>query len=427
MAVVYEDDYKGKSKFGLTIEAVIKKLAKDKTYANITKDTVCEELSNVISGLTDGNVEVTIGAFNYVNAYAQIPMLDNNSPLITRSMTNMNEGLDGDLDYRSFRRRHPSLVGGFDFKKNKFFGWTKELKFKLCLGYRCIYPNKGDNDMSPMVATFILLHEFGHLIEKILGVGCLLRENYVLGQSHAKLMNVKDQKKRIKILREILSEEGIRDSSEIIDVAKDEDTDEMGLYTVMIGKMRGDIRSELDSYGYDQTGSESLADYYATKQGYGMGALYLAKPVGGIIQPDDIHYIVSWALSGGIIAIGMGLGVGGMVSLVGMAYSALFGYSYDTASARYDNSSRRLERVLNAYVESIKSKKTSVTNEEISEVKKMIKCLDAMPRDDRSTFQSIFEYVNPRGRKERNARELQKNLESLSNHRLAIKAAEYSS
>ena len=422
MAVVYESKYKGKTKLGLAIETTIRQLKDRKTYANITKDTPCVELTKLISGMTGGNVRIKIGAFNYVNAYALIPMLDNNNPLITKSMTNASSGLDKDLQYIKFKKKFPDLVGGYDFDKNEFHGWTKEVDFDLCIGYRCIYPALSDKDMTPEVATFILLHEFGHLIEKIYGVGSLMQENYILSQAHHRMMGNSDSKKRITVLRDILEEEGIGKDGDVESVIDDD----VAMYTVLIGKLRGEVRSELGSYGYDQTGSESLADYFATKQGYGIGALYLAVPNTMVLQPDDIHYLVSWALNGALVGLLTASSSGMIITvLAGLAYSALTGYSYDTNAMRYDNTADRLERVLNGYVESIRSNKAKVSNQELIEVKRIINTLETLPKDQDGILQRIFEYVNPRGRTERNARLLQKNLESLNNHKLNVKALEY--
>lgn len=236
-------------------------------------------------------------------------------------------------------------------------------------------------------------------------------------------MGVGEDSKRIKIVNSMLKEEGV-DSDGIEDAINDDTS----LYTVVIGKARGQVRSELDSYGYDQTGSESLADYFAVKQGYGIGALYLASPNEHVLEPDDVHYIVSWAISGATLGLlSSSLPATAALFLAGMAYSAIAGYSYDTNAMRYDNSTDRLERVLNGYVENIKSKSTPISNEELMEVKKMIKVLDSMPKNNAGLMQSIYEYVNPRGRKERNMRKMQKDLESLSNHRLSVKAKEYMS
>lgn len=424
MAIVYENAYSGKSKLGLGIESIIKKLFKDKTYAGITKDTVSKELSKYISELTKGNVTVTIGAFPYVNAYAQVPLLDNSNPLITRSMTNMTEGLDGDVRYHSFKKKYPDLIGGFDFEKNEFIGWTRELKLELCLGYRCIYPAEGDHDMNPGVATFILLHEFGHLVEKIFGIGTLLQENYILAQANARLMGTTESRKKAKVINQIMEEEGVKDTSGIADVI--DAKDQSALYTIVLGKVRGKIRSEMDSYGYDQTGSESLADYFATKNGYAMGALYLANPNQHILQPDDIHFIVKMSVMSGAVALAVGSAAPMLPMIIaGSAFQAIVGFNYDSSAMRYDDTTSRFERVLNGYVESIKSKKASVSNEELIEVKKMIKVLEGLPQDQRGIFQSCYEFINPTGRKNRKARDLQKDLEGLANHKLHVKVREY--
>lgn len=424
MAIVYETEYSGKSKFGLAIESTIKMLSKKKLYSDISKDTVCKELSSLISDLTDGNVTVTIGAFDFVNAWAKIPLLDNGNPMITNSITTATSGIDGDLDYTRFKKFHPDLIGGFDLKKNKFTGWAKKLKIELCLGYRCIHPKKSDVDMNPMVATFILLHEFGHIVEKILGTGNTVRESYILSQAHHRLMNTTDRTKRIKIMRDIIREERLKDGDDVMAALKDEVSDET-LYTVTIGAIRGEVRSELDSYGYDQTASESLADYYAVKQGYGAGALYLARDNNPIISHDDMQYIASYilifspAIAAGSAPI-FGIGV-----LASLAMTAIGGYSYDTMTNRYDNSYDRLQRATNAYIESVKSSEISPRPEEIAEIKKLQTALKSMNSDQRGVLQTIYEYVNPRGRKERNSKSLQKAMESLSNHSLSIKAREY--
>lgn len=422
MAVVYEAKFAGKTRFGMAIESTIKMLTESGKYMDIREDTECVELSKIISGMTGGKVKVLLGAFDYVNAWAKIPLLDNNNPLIVKSMTTAREKIDGDLDYRAFKKAHPDLVGGFDFDKNKFTGWATKLDFEICLGYRCVYPKKNDKDMNSVTATYILCHEFGHLIEKLFGAGTIVRDNYVLAQTHARLMGTGETAKRLKLIRSVIDEEGLKDAEEIVTSVKE--GDDTAMYTILAGKCRDEIRSNLDSYGYDQTGSESLADYFATKQGYGIGALYLARPLDHPLTEDDIQYIVGWALVGAPM-FAVNLAFPGAIMLAGLAYSAMAGYSYDTHASRYDSSRDRLERVVNAYIESIKSRGTAPTPHEAMELRKMTKALEDMPKNDQGVLQSIYEYVNPRGRKERDARRLQKSLESLSNHKLSLKAAEY--
>ncbi len=424
MAIVYGSKYSGKTKLGIAIESTLKSLIKKKKHANLTEDVICKELSGVISSISKGNFDITIGAFDYVNAFAYIPLLDNNNPLISGEVGKYyKEGLDTDIDYFSFKKQFPDMVGGFDFDKWQFTGWATKLKFKITLGYRCMYPKPDDNDMNVGTATFILCHEIGHIIEKMLGMGTLVRENYILGQTHSRLMGVTDTNKRAKIVTAVLNEEGVKNASDDIRDVVDEET---SLYTIVVGKLRTNIRSELDSYGYDQTGSESLADYFANKQGFGGYSIYLARDGEETLSHDDIHYLVSWVMGG--MAMGLlvsSAGAMGAVVLAGMAYSALLGYSYDTNTKRYDDVPARLQRNLNAFISNIKSRDTEITNEELIQVKRMIKILDSLPRESIGVIQSVFEYVNPRGRKERNARRLQKSLESLGDHKLSIKASEY--
>lgn len=423
MSIKYEIPTGGKKHMlGVGMERIISKERSDLVYANIKKPTTWKTMSKYLSDALDGDITVFIDPNVLENASADIPQLDNNNPFLVKAMIgNHKENLDIDAQYISSKAAlGSSLLGGFDISKCKLTGWAKKLRITYTIGYGMLYP-KDKNRITVEGCTSVMLHEIGHTFQMILGVGWSARTNFVLTQAHSRLMKVgSDSNKRIEILNEIASEEAIDIHEDINYLARSNDPDVPAI--ALCSAIRTNIRNELGSYNYDITGSESMADNFAANMGYG---LPLAITLGKMA-----NYRAKKAEQVALAVIKLSvIGVASLVIFGGSAVPALTSwaiigsmYAWEPEYDLYDDPKDRVIRITNTVIGNLKR---SSDKESLDKAEALLDEISYYPNDTRPILKTYYEFITADGRNAKNIRGLQKDLESLAQHKLYIKAIKF--
>lgn len=426
MAIKYTDYSKGgKSDFGRRLSKLIQSYRDNAEYANVKEKTICREISSFMSREMNADITVYIDPDLSNNANANIPLLSNNNVFYLDSWIGSQVlGMDDAGKYLSRDNyQKKALLGGFDFRANKFFGWMSETPLHYTLAYDLVYPKVVDGITTDEVTGF-LLHETGHSVQMMYGIAYTARANYLLMFAHNNMMGNTNPVFRAELLTEIAGTDKLDILDDINYVSKANDSKLTA--TVILNAMRTRHRQELGEVarGYGSTGAESLADYYATQHGFGIDCILGLAKIS--LSPASRRALQASGFLGATSAVTLvSLGLFGGALPAANAMLAMIGMGYSSDNNPYDNPRDRAQRICNTMLENLKASKGEDNRQRIADIKKVQKFIDALPKDSRGLDQIFAEIFLPSGRKGKSARELEKSLEELASHKLILKAERF--
>lgn len=430
MAIEYKIPRNGKKHpFGIGIERIIEAERVKKRYANIHEPTQWKEMRDHLEQVLGCNVEVTITTEPMENASATIPMLDNSNPFLTEAFIgDFRKGMDTEASWLVSREyKEAYSIGGFDLKRVRMTGAAKKLTVNFTIGLGFIHPKNKKRVLAEECCA-IMLHEVGHIVQFILGVGFTGRTNFILAQLNARLMKIPDKDKRFKLYKAIEKKEMISlDDPEYIAESNDPNLPAMAI----VNALRHDIRSEMDSSGYDITAAESMADSFAANMGYALPlALVLGKTMAnrGLGYSNMLRYGLTSYMQGLCLYTLTALVIPGVIPAAIMS-SGLLGWTiigmvvnYDKREEIYDSPKDRIERLLLTTVARLQS---FGTREELEVAEALLAEFNSYPDVPTSALQMYSEALTSSGRKHKKIREMQRGLEALAAHKLYIKALKF--
>ncbi|AFI55306.1 hypothetical protein TSMG0023 [Halocynthia phage JM-2012] len=407
-----------KSVQSLTIQGIILTLRDKMTYANITKPTVCKELTDGINEVFNSNFTVYIDPTISQNANVSIPMIDKNNPMWQQVYRdNYSEHLDSEANKELYRASGKDLTGHID-DKGRFHGFMAKAPSRLTVSLDMLH-TKTKWQLKPAGAVGIILHEIGHFTNFMKGLGWSVRTNYVLQQVNNRMMGIGDSSGRVKLLKEVAKSEEINIHDDIDYIANV--NDEKTTTTVIVGGLLNRMRSELGSDVYDARGFEALSDNFAASHGNGLDLVIALDTMPGsrFQKFGTTEPLILDGLKGMMMLASAVLNPAGASVL--MMLSLMF---YAPEKKIYDDPKDRFKRVADNLITSLSSNRKGDNKKLIEQIESIHEIMEQY-HNKRGVIESIYETVMPSGRRDRSLRELNQNLEDFASNKLYLAAAKF--
>jgi len=396
-----------------------------KGTVKIDKAIIDADLGKLIGVHTGINVEIKV--VKGIAAQIQTMAISPNHPIINEMRT---VGWDKS-SIKAYLRARDITGGEVDLAKGKVSGSFTKVDHLMYVG-TTFFTRKNINggfEYSTEEIAAVIMHEMGHAFTYFELTGRTVRTNYIILGAVQRLLSEDDRAKRIQLIMDVEGNTGfvVGDKDRLVDINKD-----TAYATALLKASMDKCRSELGVNLYDNTGSESLADQYAARQGL---AVPLATALSKMLREyghRDLAYSQNANLLFNILqfssmVITLAAPVGGAFLLV-KALVAAFNISAFLNTGKladeYDRPKERLERLRSQLVEQLKDKSipADIRASISDDVDKMD---DAMSYINNNVhwLDFVSEYVIPYKRKEVKQVEFQKGLEKMLNNELFVSAA----
>lgn len=322
---------------------------------------------------------------------------------------------------------------GVDTRTGKVYGVFEDLEALLGLPpSEILYQN-----LTPRELSATVLHEVGHLFNYFRYFSQTYKTNQVLAFISRNMTNDKPYVDREEILYKTMEVLGVS-LNNVKDLALE--CNSVKIILALSEQRQNTLKSEMNSWKYDITANEQMADMYVARQGYGKEMVSnLSKSAPWLNEEKSILRAMSYfslntelfqafSLNGFAVA---GAVVSGaipsviVVGLAGIAYTAimLFGnktsdqnFTYDTEVTRF----KRIREQLISYLKTKRSKdKVKVITADIKEIDYLISII--LPQ--RTVFNMVADYLFSDSNQVRKSMVLQRHLEELASNDLFLGAA----
>lgn len=390
------------------------------------------DLGKMIKHHTGLNVNVIFDS--EVNAYAQPPILDQNSPLLARWKTqfDISAFIDEIVTSRGKLSSYSkSTSGEIDLKKSRVKGLFAQIPLTICVGDG-LWQRAG---LSGEEVAAVTLHEVGHLFTFLETLVNTVSTNCVLIAAAEALGRLEERTERLTLVHETAKALDIKveKPEQLADGKKEQ------FYTVLLrAGLERHVTSALGSSSYDMRNSEFLADQFANRHGAGRAlAVGLDKmmrtfsAIGEYRSNAFVFHLVTvlkfagmvilLALQGGAFSIAALLSVGGLVALfLSVTYMVLA----NPEAQEYDLPIERLERVRRDMIQAMKNPKLPPTlRKRLNDDVEALATLIGDAKDHRTLLNYIWISLTPTRRKQFSQMRFQQELERLTNNELFAKAS----
>jgi hypothetical protein len=326
--------------------------------------------------------------------------------------------------------------GRVDFNSGKLSGGFSEIEHQMFL----TIPLLKSGELSVKEITAVLMHEIGHAITWLSASSRLLYANQVMQRFVERSKGAKAPPRVVKAMLDELEEGQVLSSGEIDDILTSEDDLVVGnKISLAIAK---NVVEHIEGSYQISTSSESMADSFATRMGYGEHlASALVTLYGGTAEASYGVTVAQQRLLYVLDALALiwNIGVGAATVVGGEAFLVVFGAmmildgigavwaSLDAAVGNrklyptYDNPTVRINRVRLQMIDNVKSGKMNPqqVSREIVAIRALGKHLEGRaPRTHLLT--PLFEYLSPSSTRANNEAAKTRLLEELANNNLNI-------
>lgn len=337
----------------------------------------------------------------------QIPMMDKNHPLWPTPWENAVNSGDG---VRLLQAAGGLVKGSVNLGTATVSGVFCDLGAVMYIPAEFV----SNKDFSAEEKAAVCLHECGHYFVFCEYLGRTVTTNYVLSVLTRSLEQSQGPDERVAVIV------AAKDALKLRTLQAKELAQEKNLATVqgiVISNALQQMRSELNSQGYDDIGFEYLSDEFATRQGAGR---YL------ITALDKMHRKVFHRAYRPLpIYLMLELLKIALLLIPALQPIAVLLISIDNSHPMYDDPEARTRRVRNQIVEAMKDPQIppaqfKALKEDLDAVDKIL----AVVVDRRQWFAVLFDSILPWRRRTRSQMLLQKELENLAHNDLFVKAQE---
>ncbi|WP_144106610.1 hypothetical protein [Paraburkholderia sp. BCC1886] len=347
------------------------------------------------------------------------PMVNKNNPLLSRWADWFRQSIvsneDGDKIIATSKTK---AIGNVNVKNGMVSGVFSTIVSTLYMVGADIVGKR----FEPEELAAIVLHEMGHLFTYYLVIAKTLSTNMILAGLSKKLDQTLGPKDREAVLVKVKS---VAQLAELDTEALSRSNDKKVIEVVVVSNIAKSIQSEIGSNLYDISACEMMADQYAARLGAGrflVTALdkYKRSPSSTDIRyRSTMGYLVIEAYKLLLLAGGpFSFGLSWLLLLIHCAADGV------DKTGEYDNDANRYGRIREHIVEAMKSPKLS-TEQQSSYAE------DLLVIDDIKQFASnrqqllgyVHDFISPIQRKRISQEKLQRELESIANNDLFVKAA----
>lgn len=400
-----------KSKLGLSIEAAIATCRENRAYTASPHGTNIDEITKAVNSVLKSNYRIRLT--DGYNAYIQPPTMDKNSPLWRKEFQLYFSDYLENGSKSALKKSGANIIENLiEQRTGEYKGLAATTEVDIHLGRDIIY---GPN-VRPSMTTGVLLHELGHGDTMWRSLGHTVRTNYTLNVIQSIMLGNEPRDVKVKLVKAAAKIHNIPiadNVEEMVAINKDEVT-----YTVVVGGCNQAQRDELGCNGYTARGFESLADAYATINGYGteVNRFLLEMPGGAANVKGSSARMAAVAgeifLHVGLTALTMGAWAG----ILGLLIA-----THDPEAVIYDDPYARTQRVVNMQIEKLKASGTGNLNVQLQAIEESMQILKMYTKNPH-WIQMVSEAVMPSNRLNKNLREFQQMLEQLQSNPLYVKA-----
>jgi len=387
-----------------------------KKESNVIQEAL-PTLSDVIK--THTGVSLKLELVEGMGMFVELPSLSANNPIVNAWrrgpwMTKQGEAL--------VKEANKPIEGSIDLNKGKVDGVFSETTQTLYIGKEYFYHPLVT--FTPEEIAAVILHEVGHVFTYFEMLSRTATTNYILRGTLEQLMEAKDRKSKITILKDTEKTSGIPlgDLDDIADIA------DIKAVSVMLFKQIDDAqRSELGFSAYDTTGAESLADQFAARHGLALplatGLDKVTRMYGDAAHRSTLTFaaikVAIWS-SLFTAAVFTPIAAGIVVGVITIKLlSGILGV------AEYDELPDRYKRLRHQLVDGLKRKEITGEQEKqlISEINQLDKMVESV-NEHVSLSLLVLNHLIPSKRKAAKSKVFQQDLESMLANDLFVKSAE---
>lgn len=385
-------------------------------------------------------VQVKIKPLSYANAYMQILVMSDRSPILTQREIDLVAIplQEGTLNFMEQVNRSYTVpikdpnAGTVDWKNAKLGGAFSTIVFTTGLG---IQPFK-EAGLNAKEILAIFFHELGHAFTSIAYTVHAHRFNKVLEDLRRRKLPSYEEKMDYFV---DLSLRAKLFSKEELDQIKNSGS-HIALTTSITALYFKQTWQDSATGAYNDTSGEQLADAFSTRLGYGeyliSGFVKTGMPsstllsntlfglIGAVLNTVILSTAVSLiflpAVSMAILAF-----ISGFISGLTMAFLFMIVFGgYLNTDRTYDTAQRRFFRMRNELIAFVKQNRGAMSRGEIASYSEKIKTLDALIKPMGDEYMSLFDYMHDwlskPGKLAKRSVKFEQFLEDLAHHRLHL-------
>jgi len=385
---------------------------KELPYNALTKDLLTKKgLDKVIEKHTGLNVPVKISREPYINAWVYPPYIDANHAVFAGNKYERDNPWI--LDYikkqsdKAFGKSE-SIFGTVDREKSRVSGDFTKIECPMFITALLI----NRQDITPEMATSVILHELGHVFTYFEFMGRVTTFNGALQAASEMFFKCDTREDRLKIIRDVGDKFGVdTDDRDALMNARNKDS----FITVLARGYVIDRKSSMGSSIYDITLWESLSDQFSMRHGSGVDGVkmmdILYKNSGASAYSSTLGHVI-FTLFKVLMFIIFTFFTFGLPLLI------LF---INPAEKIYDEPEARMKRMRNDFVMGLKS--PNISDEEKKKIAQDVKDIDDIIRDlndKRGLIELFYTSCTPEGRRQFSQMRFQQDVERLMANDLLV-------
>jgi len=215
------------------------------------------------------NLKTKISFYNQTNAFVTPPTFDKNNPLmwsrVPKDFKIDIPGLDTHAKLLKSKTEY-ERIGWVNLKEGKVYGTFAQFEYLMTIGKPLLKSDK----FEPEEAAGIILHETGHLFTMCSFVGKFAADNFALMSLAENMLGTSDKAQRIVFLKDNKDVKELGFTDDELETIASLNKPEALVPIYLNAKKRGSAHSGLNSWIYDATGAEFVADQFASRHGAGL-------------------------------------------------------------------------------------------------------------------------------------------------------------
>lgn len=410
--------HQGRSQLFREICSIFREI-KEVPYNALTKGLLQKKgLDKVIQKHTGLNIPVFIDVGTpVINAYVYPPYLDANHAVFAGNKYERDNPWI--LDYikkqsdKAFGKSE-SIFGTVDREKSRVSGDFTKIECPMYITRVLI----NHPDVTPEMATSVVLHEIGHVFTYFEFMGRVTTFNGALQAASEQFFKCESREDRLKIVRDVGDKFQVdTDDRDALMNARSKDS----FITVLARGYVIDRKSSLGSSIYDITLWESLSDQFSMRHGSGVDGVKMMDLLhrkGGFSAYHSTLQHVIFTLFKVLMFILL------TFFMFGLPLLLLF---INPAEKIYDEPGARMRRMRNDFVAGLKS--PTLSAEEKAKIAEDVKDIDAIIKDlddKRGLIELFYTSCTAEGRRQYSQMQFQQQVESLMANDLLVSATRLS-
>lgn len=370
-------------------------------------------LDKVIEKHTGLKIPVKIDPAEYVNAWVYPPYIDANHAVFSGNKYERDNPWILDYIDKQAEKvfgKSESIFGTIDRAKSRVSGDFCKIECPMFISRGLIM----HSEVTPEMATTVVLHEIGHVFTYFEFMGRVTTFNGALQAASEQFFKCESREDRLKVVRDMGDKFGVdTDDRDALMNARNKDS----FITVLARGYVIDRKSGMGSSIYDITLWESLSDQFSMRHGSGVDGVKMMD----ILYRDGSHSSYQTNL-GHIIFTLMKVLLFILFTffLFGLPLLLLF---VNPAEKIYDEPRARMQRMRNDFVSGLKS--PLLKADEKAKIAEDVKDIDAIMKDiddKRGLIELFYTSCTSEGRRQFSQMRFQQEVERLVSNDLLVSA-----